>query len=202
MKRLVAFAVVGGAALTAACQNSVNALPVVDPVAEAARKSPPIGVGIKLLAANQPEMALNAFHRSLRADGPTAAALTGAAVANVRIGRATNALRLLEAAVTVDPNSIVARNNLGVVLYDRGEYAASLSHLEHAYELTGGTDRSVADNLGIVQYALANSVSEKSEVDEANYEVIQYGHGVYRLQPKAPELTAPAPFFEKTGSPS
>ncbi|MEM7525899.1 MAG: tetratricopeptide repeat protein [Pseudomonadota bacterium] len=144
----------------------------------------PFDVGVRLLAVRQHEMALGAFRRAMLRDGLTAEALTGAAVASMRLGRPNAARKLLESAVTVDPRSAVAHNNLGVALYDVGDYEGAFARFELAFALTEGADQSVAQNLEMAKFALDDSASPKPKLDEADFDVIQYGHGVYRLEPR------------------
>lgn len=147
-----------------------------------------IEIGARLIRANQPEMAVDVFSRVITEKGVSAAALTGLGVAYHRMGRPGQATQLFESAVEVDPNQPVARNNLGVVLYNDGAFAAALSEFERAYALTGGRDERVNTNLGIAIFSLSQ-VETTAEVDEVEFDVIQYGHGVYRLEPRKPDAT-------------
>ena len=143
-------------------------------------------IGARLIRANQPEMALGAFTRLIAEKGVTAEAMIGVGVAYLRMGRREDAIRSFEQAIEVDPNIPVARNNLGVALYEDGAYAAALSEFERAYALTGGLDPVVRTNIGIAEFAMATRADEVI-VDDADFDVIQYGQGVYRLEPRKPD---------------
>ncbi len=150
-----------------------------------------LDIGVRLLAANQPAMALDAFNRSVTQDGISAEALTGIGVSYLRLGQRSQAKQFLKAAIEVDPNSALARNNLGVALYDEGDYVSALSEFNRAYALTDGLDASVATNVGIAELAVATEAEAGATLDVAEFDVIQYGHGVYRLEPRqdAPPVT-------------
>lgn len=169
--------------------------PPVDFSAEAGAEAPAsIGIGARLLAVRQSEMALDAFLRVISEQGVTADALNGVGAAYYQMGRPGDARRFFQSAVELDPNNAEARNNLGVSLYDDGEYAAALFEFEQAYALTSGQDRKVATNIGMAEVALDRG-REQVSVDEAEFDVIQYGQGFYRLKKRTPER-APAPVPE------
>ena len=148
-------------------------------------------IGVRLIAANQNEMAVDAYARQIAAEGVSAEAFTGLGVAYHRLGRPKFAIKYFRGAIDLDPNLAVARNNLGVALYAQGEITAALSEFERAFALTGGLDPAVRTNIGIAEIAIA-SRAEDVEVDDADFDVIQYGQGVYRLQERNPaEKAAP-----------
>jgi len=149
-----------------------------------------LDIGVRLLAANQPAMALDPFNRSIPLDGGSADALTGIGASYLQLGQRAQALQFLEAATTLDPNSALARNNLGVALYDEGDYVRALTEFNRAYALTDGLDVSIATNVGIAEAALAEAGQAIPAVDEVQFDVIQYGHGVYRLEPRTAEPPA------------
>lgn len=192
-------AIIVAAALLSACQAAGPAAQsggAPSPRADAAGLAQPqavapseVTIGKRLLSANQPEMALSSFQRSIVDEGVTAEALVGIAVANLQLGRRKTAVKFLHAAIDANPNSAVARNNLGVMLFDEGDYAAAASEFQSAYAITGGTDASIATNLAMAERARENQ-RENAPIDEGDYVVIQYGHGVYRLEPRADGATS------------
>lgn len=143
-------------------------------------------IGARLIRANQPEMALGAFTRLIAEKGMSPEAMVGIGVAYLRMGRRDDAIRSFEQAIEADPNVAVARNNLGVALYEDGAYAAALSEFERAFALTGGLDPVVRTNVGIAEFAMVTKGDEVI-VDDADFDVIQYGQGVYRLEPRKPD---------------
>ncbi|MFV0473961.1 MAG: tetratricopeptide repeat protein, partial [Pikeienuella sp.] len=144
----------------------------------------PAALGARLLAENRPDLALDAFERAIAAgDGPEA--LTGAAIALLRLGRGGEARRLLETALAREPDLPAARNALGVAHHEAGRYEAALAEFRRSDELTGGGDPSIAFNIGVAETALAAREGRQAELDGFDYDVIQYGNGVYRLTPRA-----------------
>lgn len=149
-------------------------------------------IGERLLAAKQPDLALRAFNRDIAANGVSDAALLGLGVAYLRLGQRREALRFLRAAVDLAPDNAMARNNLGVLLHSEGDYAGAHAEFTRAYALTGGADPRIRDNLGMAEYAL-EAHGDAVLLDEAEFDVIQYGHGVYRLEPRKEQPGATAP---------
>ncbi|MGB0851731.1 MAG: tetratricopeptide repeat protein [Pikeienuella sp.] len=152
------------------------------PIGTAAGKNDndPMAVGIRLMRAGEPTQALGAFNRAL-AERVTAEALTGAASAYHALGQRKQAKELLHAAIKRDPNLGLARNNLGILLYEDGDYAAAEQELRRAFAITGGADRAIATNLAFAEFALSQ-VPAPTVKDADAFDVIQYGHGLYRLE--------------------
>ncbi len=146
-----------------------------------------LDLGRRLLAADQPEQAENAFIRSLRVEGVTAAALTGAGVAAERQGMLTEARRHFEAAGRRAPGSAVAQINLGVVLYRLGELYAARRAFEHALELSGGTNEIAARNIAVSEAAIRQAeIAAAGQADRPQPEltprwVERVGPARYRL---------------------
>ncbi len=108
-----------------------------------------------------------------------------AGVALHRLDRRKEALRFLRSAVDIDPNFTIARNNLGVLLYELGDVAGAVTEFEIAYALTNGLDRAIATNLGIAETATAQTEVETIVTeDNVTFDVIRFGHGVFRLTPR------------------
>ena len=91
----------------------------------------PMTLGLKLMREGQPAQALGAFNRALALE-VTAETLTGAASAYHALGRRKEARQLLQAAIERDGNFALARNNLGIMLYEDGEYIAAEQQLRRA----------------------------------------------------------------------
>ncbi|HET7410247.1 MAG TPA: tetratricopeptide repeat protein [Paracoccaceae bacterium] len=116
-----------------------------------------LALGTGLLAAGQPDRAEDAFIRSLRVEGVTAAAFTGAGVAAHRQGLLTEATRYFERAKEIDPGSVAAHNNLGAALYGLGRLRAARHAFRTAFDLSGGTSGKAAQNLGMAELAIARA---------------------------------------------
>ncbi len=67
-------------------------------------------------------------------------ALTGLGVAYDQIGRPAAARVYLERAVAAEPDSAIARNNLGVHHWRNGEVELAIKHLERGAELAGDNE--------------------------------------------------------------
>lgn len=117
-------------------------------------------LGTKLLAAGQPAQAHDAFIRSMRVEGMTAAAFTGAGVAAQRQGLLTEAKRYFERAKELDPGSIAAHNNLGAALYGLGEIQAARHAFRIAFALSSGASKQAAQNLTMAELAIARTEAE------------------------------------------
>jgi tetratricopeptide (TPR) repeat protein len=111
-------------------------------------------VGRELLAADRPDEAGEAFIRSLRVEGVTAAALTGAGIAAERQGMLSEARRHFEAARLRAPRSATVHLNLGAVLYRMGELYAARRAFEEALALSGGTSEFARRNIAISEAAI------------------------------------------------
>lgn len=157
-----------------------------DPLAELepAAKLPPtngtyLNMGRQLLASNQPDLAQDAFIRSLRTEGVTAAALTGAGLASERQGLMHDARRYFEHAVRLAPNSVIAQNNLGVVLYRMGDYQAARRAFQTAFALSSGTSRIAEQNLGMTDMALARAEGRELPMSPNPVPLQRLGTGEY-----------------------
>ena len=95
----------------------------------------PLLVGDRLMAAGEPELALESYARAAAARGETPAVLGAMAGANIALGRLGQAERQLRDLTEATPRDGRAWNNLGVVLLERGEAGAALRVLETAFAL-------------------------------------------------------------------
>lgn len=175
-----AFAIVLALALSACQFGNPDPLAELEPAA----KLPPtkgtyLNMGRQLLASNQPDLAQDAFIRSLRTEGVTAAALTGAGLASERQGLMHDARRYFEHAVLLAPNSVVAQNNLGAVLYRIGDYHSARRAFQAAFALSSGTSRIAEQNLGMTDMALARAEGLEMPMDPNPVPLQRLGTGEY-----------------------
>jgi tetratricopeptide (TPR) repeat protein len=157
MSRLLACSLALGLLLAAAGCEFLPRSPVAELEAPPPMPEPEtswLDLGRKLLAADQPDQARDAFIRSLRVEGVTAAALTGAGVAAEQQGMLTEARRHFEAARRRAPRSVTAHLNLGAVLYRMGELRAARRAFEAALKLSGGASEAAARNIAISEAAI------------------------------------------------
>lgn len=162
------------------------------PVPEATAEVTNLEIGRRLLAAGQPETALKAFLRSASIDGLSAAAMTGAGVAAEQIGLARDARTYFRAAVELDPNSILARNNYGVALYRAGDYQGARAAFQAAFVLSGGTNAVAAQNLALVDHKIAELAQGDPVPVDLGYAVVRTGSSVYAIEPSGIEIVPDA----------
>ncbi len=132
-----------------------------------------VEVGNRLMAAEEYELALDAFTRAALDQGMTPEILSGLGTANLGLGRLGQSERLLRRAVEAAPDWPEAWNNLGVVLMERGEIAEATGVFRKAYGLDNGQSDSIRDNLRL---ALAKSENTANNNDANNdYKLVRRG---------------------------
>ncbi|MFK7945522.1 MAG: tetratricopeptide repeat protein [Paracoccaceae bacterium] len=119
-----------------------------------------INMGRQLLRSNQPDLAQDAFIRSIQSEGLSAAALNGAGLASEKLGLLRDAQRFFERAANLEPNSVTAQNNLGVALYRLGEYHAAKRAFQAAYALSSATSSVAEQNIGLTDIAILRVENE------------------------------------------
>ena len=190
MMRRGGIALASGLALVAVAGCQPGQPTVFDYLASYAQPSLPqapegttyLEIGHRLLKARQPELALKSYLRSIRIEGMTSEAMNGAGVAAETLGRLGEARKYFEAAVKLDPNSILARNNYGVTLYRLGEYYKAKTAFEAAFALSDGTDQVAAQNLGLVDLKIQR-LEAAAPRPEPNADLVRTGTDVYLLRP-------------------
>jgi Flp pilus assembly protein TadD len=180
-----------GAALSLAAALALGGCAQPGPLAEVggARPDlarPPEGVkaadyGARLLRDGEPELALKAFRLSLIEDGSSAVAFAGLGAANRELGRVKQARKILERAVELWPDDPVLRNNLGVALYDLGDYAGARRQFETAFALTSGGVDTIDNNIGITMSSEAKAAADAPEPVRSPFAVVPLGNGQYYL---------------------
>jgi len=197
----------GFALLLSGCGIAAHAVPSAwSKAAEAASTEPAketwLALGARLLEEGDNEGAHRAFIRSLRIEGPSAAAFTGAGVAASRQGLLTRAIRHFEHASALDPLYAAAHNNLGAALYAQGDYVGAERAFRAAYRLGDGDSIEIAKNLALAEMAhgqgeagpdaIANMLTAIGDGEIAvpgTGEVQHTGPGEYRLS-LAPETSS------------
>lgn len=107
-----------------------------------------------LLAAGNPELAIDFYAKAASVGGMSSEILAGIGTANLLLGREREAENYLRAALEQDEDNPLALNNLGVILARRGESASAARLFKAAYALTGAEHEKIAANL---KHALAKS---------------------------------------------
>lgn len=136
-------------------------------------------VGHRLLAAGEPELALKAYYRAASEQGVNADVLSAVGSANLRLGRLGQAEQMLRRALEMDPDSVPALNNLGVVLIEKGESGEAQRVFQRAFALDSGKSDSIRENLRLAIARTENRVYD--EKDEANFSLVRRGQGEYLL---------------------
>ncbi len=150
--------------------------------AEAAPTEGYLDLGRQLLRRGDYKGAQDAFIRSLRQEGQTTAALSGAGVAAEKQGLLSEARRFFELAVKAQPNSVIAHNNLGAVLYKLGDYPQAKQAFQAAFALSSGDNEIAARNLAITQQAIRREYSASGEQQLNSATLQRLGSGEYKLQ--------------------
>lgn len=124
--------------------------------AESAHPAPGpwLALGMRFLDEGDDLHAERAFIRSLRVEGPSAAAFTGAGIAASRQGLLTRAIRHFAHARELDPHYAAAHNNLGAALYAQGDYRGAERAFRAAYRVAEGEHVEIAKNLALSEMAL------------------------------------------------
>jgi len=139
-----------------------------------------VEVGHRLMAANQYELALDAFTRAALDQGMTGEILNGMGTANLGLGRLGQSETLLRRAVAAEPEWAEAWNNLGVLLMEKGEIIEAQQILHKAYALDNGQNDSIRDNLRL---ALAKSENADNNTGQNNdYKLVRRGSSEYLIR--------------------
>ena len=170
--------------VVAGCNQTPGANPfakVDPPVRLDEPKTSYLDLGRQYLRAGDIDRAKKAFIRSMRTEGLTAAALTGAGIVAERQGLLTEARRYFERARLKAPSSVVAHNNLGAVLYRMGEYNAAKQAFQAAFALSSGTNRVAKHNLALSDLAIRKTRDENLAELPNPMPIVREGSGEYRL---------------------
>lgn len=139
-------------------------------------------VGHRMMAAGQYELALRAYTRAFGVARPeqTAEILLAVGSANARLGRVWRARRTLESAVTADPRSVTAWNNLGVVQMSLNDPFPALDAFRTADRLARGRNSVVRRNIERAEALLQFDAQPDEMIGE--FVLVRQGSGRYRLE--------------------
>lgn len=138
-------------------------------------------VGHRLMAANEPELALKAYLRAAGEIGANVDVLSAIGSANLALGRLGQAEQILRRAVDADPSFVPAQNNLGVVLMERGQISQARVVFERAFALDSGQSDAIRENLKQAIAVMNNSIYAKDEEDKPVMNLVRRGQGDYVL---------------------
>lgn len=137
-------------------------------------------VGHRLMASDEPELALRAYYRAAGDLGLNADVLSALGSANLKLGRIGQAETLLRQALDEDDEFVPALNNLGVVLMERREYGEAKRVFQQAFALDSGQTDAIRDNLRLAIARMEDSVYD-GDNNERQLDLIRRGPGVYEL---------------------
>jgi Tfp pilus assembly protein PilF len=191
-------------ALLAGCAGTTGASLPAAPETKAERALAQRGddwltVGKRLLTAREYGLAMKAFERSLRTDGPSAEAMTGAGIAAESQGLLTMAARYFERARDLAPESVVVHNNLGVVLFRLDEVYRARQAFQTAFALSDGRNELALRNLRLTEAIINEAEATRNYLDPAvNFRVERLGSSEFRLIEWEPPGRAAEPGDEGT----
>ncbi len=136
-------------------------------------------VGHRLMAANEFQLALDAYTRAAVDHGLNADVLSAIGSANMRLGRLSQAEKFLLRAVAKDPDFVPAWNNLGVTQINSNQYISARASFKRAFALDNGNSEEIRQNL-----ILANRLVEESSAEipeQFNFLLVRRGNGRYLL---------------------
>ena len=140
-----------------------------------------LSLGKRMLAAREPDLAMKAFLASMSAEGISAEAMTGAGIAAQQQGLLTSARRYFEQARSLAPDSVIAHNNLGVVLYKLKEYYPARNAFRRAYALSNGKSEMAERNLNRAEAKIARMEKIPKTDPAISHDVIRLGTSEFRL---------------------
>ncbi len=133
-----------------------------------------LATGHRLMEARQFDLALSAYTRAAAEQGLDIDTLSAMGSANLALGRLGQSEALLRRAVALDPMSVPAWNNLGVLLMESGRYAEAGEVFRRAYAADSGGSDTIRDNLRL---ALARTADPLYTGANEAAEVQAIGHG-------------------------
>jgi len=176
--------------LSGACLEPINsATPETSTIPEPPQSVSYLSQGNRLLAAREPDLAMKAFLNSMSTEGISAEAMTGAGIAAQQQGLLAAARRYFTQASELDPNSVVAHNNLGVVLYMMNEYYPARDEFRSAYAISSGKSAMAERNLNRAEATIARFEKIPETDPTISQEEIRRGNGAFQpIESASPEV--------------
>ena len=134
-------------------------------------------VGHRLMRAGEYELALKSYLRAASEQGINVDVLSAIGSANLQLGRLGQAEEILRRAIEEDETFPPAWNNLGVVLYEQGNYGEASRVFKTAFALDSGQSAEIRENL---TKALAKLDDPEYSPPE-QFRLVRRGPGFYRL---------------------
>lgn len=176
--------VAGLAALSCAgCAGTAQKVTFKPPAqVQPAPKQTYLELGNRLLGENEPALAMKAFLTSVSVEGMSPQALTGAGIAARQQGLLFTAKRYLEQARDMAPDSAIAQNNVGVVLFLLRDYAGAHTAFRAALKLADEQhNAAIKRNLKRAADALDRLNRQGQVQPVATPQVVRLGSDLYRI---------------------
>lgn len=157
-----------------------------------ARRSTPDGDGAlregrELLRLGEFSDAKNSFISAINLGAPHAEALSGIGLAEEGLGHLAIARNFFERVIRIEPNSVNAHNNLGVVLFRQGQFHEAQQAFQKAYALSSGTSEISQHNLRLANLAVAEIDANEAGI-VVGHRLLRRGESEYLLTPTAVTL--------------
>ncbi|MHA3977716.1 tetratricopeptide repeat protein [Halovulum sp. GXIMD14794] len=184
LRKFCAAPIMGAALLLSGCEDpgrlsEAGAGPGGTPASRRVTGEDGLAIGHQLMAAEEYELALEAYYAAAVDLGLNADVLTGIGSANLQLGRLNQAEKVLRRALDEDDKFVPAWNNLGIVLYNRGELGEAREAFRVAYALDSGNSEEIRDNLQLLDAKLAQVVPDQQP--DADFRLVRRGNGRYLL---------------------
>ncbi len=137
-------------------------------------------VGHRLMAADEPELALKAYLRAAAEQGMNVDVLSAIGSANLALGRLGQAEQILRRATKEDATFVPAINNLGVVLMEQGKFGEARVVFQQAFAIDSGRSDSIRENLRLAIARTEGVVYSDAEA-EPTMALVRRGQGQYEL---------------------
>ena len=168
--------------VTAGCQRQTGPVVRLEPANPLPEpKTTYLDLGIQLLRVNQNDLARKAFIRSIRMEGATPEAFSGAGVAAERKNLLGEAQRFFEQAHKLAPESVLTNNNLGAIHYRLGDYHSARRAFQAAFAISSGESDISKKNLALTNIAIERENERYVDVVRNPVLIQRLGTGVYKL---------------------
>lgn len=138
----------------------------------------PMIVADRLMAAGQPELALEAYVRAGEETGFDTEVMSAIATTNIALGRLNQAEPQLRQLIEEEPKTASHWNNLGVILLEKKQYGEAKRVFERAFALDRTGQPEIRENLRV---ALAKMEKTTYTTNQTAFTLVREGGGTFRL---------------------
>ncbi|MEM7508654.1 MAG: tetratricopeptide repeat protein [Pseudomonadota bacterium] len=183
IRRSLTVALFGVLAACDARENPFAALQAPDRV-EAANGQAALEQGRTFLRLGEYGEAKKQFISAINLGGVTAEALTGVGLAEEGQGHLNVAQSFFERALKLAPNSVMAHNNLGVILFRRARYHEAKQAFQSAYAISSGSSEIAQHNLRLANLTVAEIDANEAGIVQS-HRLVRIGTDEYSLSQTA-----------------